>query len=673
MFVALFVFVTANTAGAAWMASTATKITKTSSSSDVMWLQETLNAVQTANLAVDGKYGPKTTSAIVTFQKAHPSAGYADGIAGPKTIAALNAAGANLSPAQAGTYPAGCTSSMGFSSTTGMPCTSGTATYPAGCTSSIGFSPTTGMSCSAGAVVNNGAEGTLSSVAKLSSYNSTKVIEGAKDVVVLGIEATAKDGNQNIDTVKVAFKNANGSSSVKLMKYVSDISVWLDGKEIGRKSVASFSDDAGDVYTYRFTGMNGMIPVGTKSKILVAVSGASSMDSTDATNESWSIGAGTTQSGTADYITASSANGRYVDYGSSGITSTIDFQKAGGVSSDQKYRVSTASTNPVAQTTQVSRTQETLNKVLLAFDAKAENGAMKIQRIPVTVTTANGGADGVAPNPEAIVKVLRLFANGTEIANESITTGVSPVTVTFGNTTKLGYAVAANATVKFEVKADLNDIEETGVASTDFDEGDTLKVDYSTTNVTNSTIELDNVNGDTVSNRSGSGAGEVQTARSTGVLVTMGAVTSDTPVTNTSGEILSRTLNIPVTVTAFDDTVYLARAVNQGTTVTDNTSAFGFTVEDSTGATKAVTSTGTLTSSTATVSGSAFTVNSGDSKTFMVTVTIPGTTGQAIKQYRVQLNAVQTYLANDLTTGVNEQVLTPSNAFETGYYTLTLN
>ena len=61
------------------------------------------------------------------------------------------------------TYPAGCTSGTGYSSTTGQPCTGVvvTTTYPAGCTSSSGYSSTTGASCATG-VVTTSTSGPLS-------------------------------------------------------------------------------------------------------------------------------------------------------------------------------------------------------------------------------------------------------------------------------------------------------------------------------------------------------------------------------------------------------------------------------------------------------------------------------------------------------------------------------
>ncbi len=131
-----------------WTPTSATIITKSSSSANVKWLQSTLNAVQNAGLTVDGFYGKLTTAAIKIFQAANPSAGGVDGIAGKHTIAALNIAGSGSST---GGFSAGCTSASGFSATTGSPCTSVNATtfVPPGCTNSSGFIPVTGGACHA--------------------------------------------------------------------------------------------------------------------------------------------------------------------------------------------------------------------------------------------------------------------------------------------------------------------------------------------------------------------------------------------------------------------------------------------------------------------------------------------------------------------------------------------
>lgn len=61
------------------------------STHNIVWIQETLNKLQQSDLVIDGSYGRRTKNAIVAFQKAHPPL-VVDGLAGPKTLAALETA-----------------------------------------------------------------------------------------------------------------------------------------------------------------------------------------------------------------------------------------------------------------------------------------------------------------------------------------------------------------------------------------------------------------------------------------------------------------------------------------------------------------------------------------------------------------------------------------------------
>jgi Putative peptidoglycan binding domain len=63
---------------------------------EVKTLQQTLNSVGSASLKVDGNFGPATEQAVVTFQQANGLT--ADGVVGPKTAQALNAALAQQQP-----------------------------------------------------------------------------------------------------------------------------------------------------------------------------------------------------------------------------------------------------------------------------------------------------------------------------------------------------------------------------------------------------------------------------------------------------------------------------------------------------------------------------------------------------------------------------------------------
>ncbi|KKT00527.1 MAG: hypothetical protein UV76_C0009G0006 [Candidatus Nomurabacteria bacterium GW2011_GWA2_43_15] len=88
-------------------------------------------------ITADGNFGPATKAALMAWQN---SVGLtADGVLGTRSRAILNG-----TPIAVPSLPAGCTSTSGYSVTTGEPC--GTS-YPPGCTSNTGYSVTTGTSC----------------------------------------------------------------------------------------------------------------------------------------------------------------------------------------------------------------------------------------------------------------------------------------------------------------------------------------------------------------------------------------------------------------------------------------------------------------------------------------------------------------------------------------------
>ncbi|MBP9715443.1 MAG: peptidoglycan-binding protein, partial [Candidatus Pacebacteria bacterium] len=111
--------VAGSTASAAYMHTTLLKMGQ--SSSQVMSLQQTLNAggflVSTTGAGSPGMesmyFGAKTKAAVMAFQAAKGLS--VDGVVGAQSGAALAAmTGGSVS------YPAGCTSTTGFSTTTGM-------------------------------------------------------------------------------------------------------------------------------------------------------------------------------------------------------------------------------------------------------------------------------------------------------------------------------------------------------------------------------------------------------------------------------------------------------------------------------------------------------------------------------------------------------------------------
>jgi hypothetical protein len=70
----------------------------------VGWVQSSLNRIMRAGLTADGRFGPRTRSAVQAFQRGRGLP--ADGVVGPRTEAALIAAGASEPPGAGASIPA---------------------------------------------------------------------------------------------------------------------------------------------------------------------------------------------------------------------------------------------------------------------------------------------------------------------------------------------------------------------------------------------------------------------------------------------------------------------------------------------------------------------------------------------------------------------------------------
>jgi hypothetical protein len=215
-----------------------------------------------------GYFGPITLAAVKTFQTAHGIIN--TGYVGTLTRGALNA----LYCTPVVSYPAGCTSAVGFSTTTGLSC-SGVVTYPAGCTSAVGFSSTTGLSC-AGTTTTTvvaATEGTLTVTQYTIPASATVTVYGGgtnKEVSAYKMKATGSD----IRVKRVLVQVGMGATDFP-WRDLSSISLW-DGstllKEVAVNSTNLTEVTWGTTYQLSFDGLDFLLAKDAEKIISLKVS-----------------------------------------------------------------------------------------------------------------------------------------------------------------------------------------------------------------------------------------------------------------------------------------------------------------------------------------------------------------------------------------------------------------
>lgn len=616
---------------------------------------------------VDGSFGQITKAKVMAWQANNGLT--ADGLFGNASKAK-----ANLGGAVSGNFPAGCTSASGFSSTTGQPCVAlPSVPAVAGCPAGALFNSMTGAACTTTPVVGPlaGVSGEITEITQISSYNNEEVGAGQSDVKVMGFDVkTSKDGDVGINSMKLTFdSNGNGATdSDRLSDYLTTVNVYAGSTKVGSANVADFTKESTGVYSKTISFVGATVESDTTVKMYVTVDAVANLDSGDIDSDAWSVGIN---------------NIRYVDGG--GVTTTVtnsdtmlagnmDYDTAGdgvgiafvtfAASADTELKISTDST-PVAEVVKVSATNDSKGVTLLKGKMKLE-GTSKVwlDEMPITFTAA---ADSI----DALTGTVFLTIGGNTYSES---TGANCVATCASNTTavvtfdNLNLNLDAGSTTTFVVSADINDIENTGVPATDFDEGDTLLASLTTTN--RAAMIAENSAGDQLTDStemSGSAVGNAQQFFSEGVNVVMGTATVTPTANSTTGTITSVAYSIPLTVTAFGDTLYLGQTAQNAATVSAS-NAFAFVFQTSTAPTTTATSvsvTGiTLETSDATIDTNGYALNEGETKHFTLKFTL--NEGVTDTSYRVQVKQAQTFTEAGLVTGT-ALTLSPDVNFRTGF------
>jgi len=284
-----------------------------------------------------GYFGAQTQAALAAYQAANgisPGAGYF----GPLTRAKVNA-------------------SLGASGNTG--------------TGSIPGNPSP----------SSDEEGYLDDFDQIGSYSNEEVGEDEEDVGVLGVEMKAVDADQTIERVTVIIDTPAGSTpSDDLEDYATDVSIWLDGEELDRMDVEDASyDRADDEYTFRFTGLDGMIAEGDMGELVVAVTGVNNLNSSEE-GDGWDVTI------PADGIRAVSPNGVDDTYDSSEFTENFTVETFSSAN-DVELRLSLGDENPEEGVVVVDKEDEEI--VLLEGELRADGSDIDLFELMFTIATTS--------------------------------------------------------------------------------------------------------------------------------------------------------------------------------------------------------------------------------------------------------------------------------------------
>ncbi len=644
-----------------------------------MDVQTVLNMVLTPSpmLSVDGVLGAKSVGAIKAFQASKGLS--ADGKVGPITRAALEAAQGTTTTTTTTTTTsgtAGCTSGAMYSSTTGMPCTT---TSTAGCTPGAMYSSSTGAPCSTTTTTTtttmSGTTGDIASISQLSQYSSEEVGSGQNDVKVMGFDVEASnDGDVKITSIKLTFDNTGNASgdSDRLSDYLDTVTVWMGSTKVGSADTDDFNKDSSVTYSRTIQLDNAIVKADKKASFYVAVDAVNNLDSGDIDSDSMTVGINSIRFMDGSGVTTTISNSDSLldgnmdyDIANDGVgISFVSYSSA----ADTELKFSTDNT-PSSATVEVDSSENTEDVVMLKGQIEVEGDSdIWLDELPFTFTTTG-------ESPTALASVATLTIDGKTFTETVTTTAASSVTVTFND---LDLDLVAGKTVKFSVSADMNDIEDTGVVGTDFDEGDTMTVSLTTTN--RASVVAENEAGDSLTDSTemtGSVTGNEMTFRTEGVNVVMGTPTYG-KTTDTNGVVTQLTYTIPVAVTAFGDTLYMGQSGQFASTATASNSFAVVFENSSTPTTADVTSSATIAISTsnALVESNGYALPEGTTRNFTIEVTLntPGLLGAvSAGNYRARIDELRVFTGAGLesaATATNNSLL-PTTSYRTDFKYIT--
>ncbi len=456
----------------------------------------------------------------------------------------------------------------------------------------------------------NGDEGQLTDFDNTSADVENEVHEGEDNVNVLGVEFDAEDSDMTLERVDVDITVGSGGSS-QLDNYITEVSIVLDGKTLATQDVDE-GDEDDDVFSFRFTGLNGMVSEDDTAELFVAVSGVSNVDSSDSDVD-------LTVDIPVDGIRAVDEAGISDTYTSASDLTSETFNVVEEDAGDLDLSIDQNDNDD--RTIAVEADTDTNGEEILVFTLESDTGENIVDEIEIDLATSTATSTQFA----TVIKRLHLYADGTLVGSEDVDNNV---TLTGGTALfdDLDLSIDEDEEVEFTVKADFND-------DADLREGFTFAA-----TVNGATIDAEDSSGDEVT-VAGSVTGGTMVLRTIGVepaFVSESSSVSDSSDSETNDR---GTYTIVFDVTAFGEDIYVD---SQSGTSTDGIQ-WSVTGDTFTGSA----------SSNVTCSGCEegtgnFVVEEGTTERFTLTVVLTNTFGAA-GFYGVQIDEIGTGVADDST------------------------